>query len=67
MTDRRKSKKQLSSYARGIAAGKSFVNLGLPPDSRRLLDEAATVEGRSLAQFISFHAVAAAKKILGKE
>jgi uncharacterized protein (DUF1778 family) len=58
--------KQLSGGARLLAAGKKPVCLGLTEDQHDLLRLAAQAEGRPITQFVTFHALQAAKKIFLK-
>ena len=59
-------KKPMSGGARIKASGKSPVLLGLPPEQKEMLQRAAELDGRPLTQFLIFHGLAAAKKILEK-
>jgi uncharacterized protein (DUF1778 family) len=56
--------KQASGGARLKAAGKVAVLLGLRPDQAATLRAAAEKDGRPLTQFLVFHGLAAAEKIL---
>ena len=58
------TKKTLSGGARLISSGKSPVLLGLTPDQKVILRSAADADGRPLTQFLVFHGLVAAKKIL---
>lgn len=59
-------KKPPSGGARLTAAGKTPVLLGLLPEQRETLLAAAAAECRPLTQFLIFHGLEAAKKILKK-
>lgn len=59
-------KTQLSGGARLMKAGKKPILIGPTEDEKALLDQAAKEDGRPTTQFVLFHALAAAKKILQK-
>jgi uncharacterized protein (DUF1778 family) len=59
-------KKQASGGARLTASGKVPVLLGLRPEQAEALRAAAEKDGRPLTQFLIFHGLAAAEKILKK-
>lgn len=61
------AKKQLSGGARLIESGRRPVLLGVPGEQHDLLTEAAQADGRPLTQFLLFHGLRAAEKILGKK
>ena len=63
---------QVSPGANGVAlvqgiAGKIGVLLGFLPDEHEKIQSAAKIEKRSMAQFIIFHSVDAAKKTNGEK
>ena len=59
-------KKPMSGGARIKASGKSPMLLGVLPEQKDILRKAAAIDGRPMTQFLLFHALAAAKKILEK-
>jgi uncharacterized protein (DUF1778 family) len=59
-------KKPISGGARIKLSGKSPVLLGILPEQKEVLQKAAELDGRPMTQFLLFHALAAAKKILDK-
>ncbi len=59
-------KKQASGGARLKASGKHPVLVGFNDDQFALLREAAKADGRPMTQFLMFHGLAAAEKILKK-
>jgi len=59
-------KKQASGGARLRAAGKRAVLLGLTPEQHTKIREAAEIDRRPVTQFLTFHGLAAAEKILKK-
>lgn len=62
----RKQAKQASGGARLKAAGKHPVLLGLTADQIATVKAAAEHDGRPVTQFLVYHGLQAAKKILGK-
>jgi uncharacterized protein (DUF1778 family) len=56
----------MSGGAKLKAAGKHAVMLGLHPEIYKLLNNAAVVEGRPLTQYITFHAVNAARSLANR-
>lgn len=66
MPAKSKAKPQASGGARLIASGKRPVSLGLLPEQHEKLSAAAALDGRPLTQFLVFHGLKAAEKILGK-
>lgn len=60
----RKKRKQLSGGAKMRAAGKKPILLGVTVPQKMILQEAADIEMRPVAQFVTFHAMQAAKRIL---
>jgi len=58
--------KQASGGARLAAAGKQPILLGVTPEQKEKLKAAATTDGRPLTQFLVFHGLQAAEKILKK-
>jgi uncharacterized protein (DUF1778 family) len=61
-----KNEKQSSGGARLIASGRHPVLLGPTEEQHALLAAAAEVDGRPVTQFLIFHGLEAAKKILKK-
>lgn len=59
-------KKQASGGAKLKAAGKHPVLIGLTADQREKIQEAAATDGRPVTQFLVYHGLMAAKKILEK-
>ncbi len=58
--------KQESGGARLLKAGKKPILLGPTVEQKMTLDAAAAKEGRPTSQFVLFHALQAAGKILRK-
>lgn len=56
--------KQKSGGAQLIARGKKPITLGVSPEDKKTLDDAAKAEGRPTTQFVLYHALQAAKKVL---
>lgn len=59
-----KSRKRPSGGAQLKAAGKTGILVGVAESDLMLLDEACRAEGRTRTNFLIFHALSAAKKIL---
>lgn len=59
--------KPLSGGARLIRAGRKPILVGPTEGEKKILDDAAEKDGRSTTQFVLWHALVAAKKILKKE
>lgn len=62
----KKKSSQASGGKRLVASGKHPVTLGLLPEQRDRLRAAAQAEGRPVTQFVIYHALQAAEKILKK-
>lgn len=62
----KKNNGQKSGGSRLIASGKKPVLLGIEPEKHKLLSNAAIADGRPLTQFLLFHGLVAAEKILKK-
>jgi hypothetical protein len=60
----KKKKKPMSGAAKMKAAGRKAIMLGVPPDQFDKLKLAASLEMRPVSQFVMFHAVQAAEKII---
>ncbi|MFO0958363.1 MAG: DUF1778 domain-containing protein [Isosphaeraceae bacterium] len=43
-----------------------MIRLGVTPEQKELIERAAEADGRNQSQFIIYHAVAAARKLLGE-
>lgn len=63
---RKHQEKPVSGGARLIAAGRHPVLLGPTEEQHARLAQAAKVDGRPLTQFLLFHGLVAAEKILKK-
>ena len=61
------AKKRLSGAAQMKASGKSAVLIGLTPDEKEVIQQAAALSRQSMASFIALHAARAAKKIVAKD
>jgi uncharacterized protein (DUF1778 family) len=59
-------RKQKSGGARLVESGRHPVQLGITSEQRDVLRKAAELDGRPLTQFMIFHGLAAAKKIISK-
>lgn len=66
MPVKKNARRQASGGARLVASGKRPVLLGLAPDQHECIAEAAAATGRPVTQFLIFHGLMAAKKILEK-
>ena len=66
MAARRKKGKPASGGARLAAAGRRPMLIGWLPDQREKIQAAATADGRSMTQFVMFHALKSAEKILAE-
>jgi uncharacterized protein (DUF1778 family) len=62
--DAKKKRKQMSGGAKLKAAGKRAILLGVTPDQFDILKLAASLEMRPVTQFVTFHAVQAAEKLI---
>jgi uncharacterized protein (DUF1778 family) len=62
----KKKPKQASGGARLTASGKRPMLLGWPQEQAELIQAAALADGRKMTQFVMFHALQAAKKMLEK-
>ncbi len=56
--------KQLSGAAKMRLSGRKPVMLGLPVDTLETIRKAAAIEMRPVSQFITFHALQAARKVV---
>lgn len=63
----KKKNEQLSGGARLTAAGKVAVLLGVDPADIEIIRAAAEKEKRPVTQFLLYHGLEAAKKILEKD
>lgn len=61
-----KRKAGTSGGARMKAAGKSPILLGVTPEEKQLIQKAADLERRRMTEFLLFHGLAAARKIISK-
>ena len=61
-----KVKKRISGGGQLARSGKKPVLLGLTEEQHATLRDAAAADGRPMTQFLVFHGLAAAKKILEK-
>lgn len=55
--------KQASGSARIKASGKIPFLLALTPEERAWIEKGAKLDSRNLSQFLTYHAVAAARKL----
>jgi uncharacterized protein (DUF1778 family) len=62
----KKKRKQMSGGAKLKAAGKKAILLGVTPDQFDRLRLAASLEMRPVTQFVTFHAVQAAERLISK-
>ena len=62
----RKKRKQLSGGAKMKAAGKKAILLGLTPEQFDKIKLAASLEMRPVSQFVAFHTLQAAEKVIAK-
>lgn len=60
------AKKPLSGTARMKARGLKGFSLAMTPQQKELLEKAATLDGRSLTQFLIYHGLRQAEKIISK-
>lgn len=58
--------KQTSGGARLVASGKSPILLGVTGAEKKILKKAADIEKRPMTQFLLFHGIMAARKIIEK-
>lgn len=59
-------KKPRGGYARVKAKGLRSFNFAVTEEQRETLRKAAELDGRSVTQFLIFHSLEAAKKIISK-
>lgn len=61
-----KPRKPVSGGARLMAAGLKPMVIGWRPEDRNIIEEAARLDGRPMAQFVYHHALTAARALLRK-
>lgn len=59
-------KRQASGGRRLVASGRRPVTLGILPEDHDLLRQAAEIDRRPLTQFLIYHGLVTARKILEK-
>lgn len=62
----KKKRRQMSGGAKLKAAGRKAILLGVTPEQLDKLKLAASLEMRPVTQFVTFHAVQAADKLIAK-
>lgn len=62
----KKKRKQLSGAAKLKAYGRKAVMLGVTPEQLDTLKLAASLEMRPVSQFVTYHALQAAEKVIDK-